>query len=105
MKPQEIHKNNTFSNFSNHKLSNWFSSLGFIHTKRKPNHLKSSKSLSKLFQAFIIYLLNHDLIVYAMIKCEKKQAWSLVGMWFPNLLVKEHDDDYNDDDVDDVKDL
>lgn len=47
MKPQDIHKSNTFSNFSNHKLSNWFSSFGFIHTKRKSNYLKTSKSLSK----------------------------------------------------------
>lgn len=39
-----LHKSSTFSNFGNHKLGNWFSTLG--HPRRKANFLKNSKSLS-----------------------------------------------------------
>ncbi|GFQ71926.1 hypothetical protein TNCT_484082 [Trichonephila clavata] len=44
MKVMGLHKSNTFSNFGNHKLGNWFSTLG--HPRRKSSALKNSKSLS-----------------------------------------------------------
>ncbi|GFS43368.1 hypothetical protein NPIL_292773 [Nephila pilipes] len=44
MKVMGLHKSSTFSNFGNHKLGNWFSTLG--HPRRKSNALKNSKSLS-----------------------------------------------------------
>ncbi|GIY99696.1 hypothetical protein CEXT_779431 [Caerostris extrusa] len=43
VKVMGLHKSSTFSNFGNHKLGNWFSTLG--HPRRKSNALKNSKSL------------------------------------------------------------